>query len=118
MSLSPHLLVLSQTLWEGIVNSVQYDHPLSRQLLRTIFMEAVLDEHVELVSEALLEKVAEAICDKLKRQIDTKKYKFFCTKFRIFCASLFWDLYPLCAVRCTVQLRAHLGLRDDHTTPL
>ena len=79
-SLSPHLLVLSQTLWEGIVNSVQHDHPLSRQLSRTIFMEAVLYEHVELVSEALLEKVAEAICEKLKRQIGTKKIQNFLHK--------------------------------------
>ena len=39
-----------------------------------------------------------------------KKYKIFCTKIRKFCASLFWDLYPLCTVRCTVQVRAHLGL--------
>ena len=39
-----------------------------------------------------------------------QKYKKFCTKSRKFCASLFWDLYPLCAVRCAVQVRAHLGL--------
>ena len=69
-----------------------------------------MDEYVELVSEALLEKVAEAICEKLKRQLVQEKYKFFCTKFRKFYASLFWDLYPLCAVRCAVQVRAHLGL--------
>ena len=80
--------------------------------LSPIFVEAVLDEYVELVSEALLEKVAEAICEKLKRQLVQEKYKFFCTKFRKFCASLFWDLYPLCTVRCTVQVRAHLGLTE------
>ena len=40
-----------------------------------------------------------------------KKYKIFCIKSRKFRASLFWDLYPLCAVRCTVQVRAHLGLQ-------
>ena len=81
-------------------------------------MEAVLDEYVELVSEALLEKVAEAICEKLKRQLVQEKYNFFCTKFRKYCASLFWDLYPLCAVRCTVQVRAHLGLSVHIYVPM